>query len=65
MDSTQRIVITGVGLTSPNGNNLPEFRSALLNGKSGISPYEIRYYRKTLAGICHFDTAKYQTKKDL
>ncbi|MDR1141139.1 MAG: beta-ketoacyl-[acyl-carrier-protein] synthase family protein [Planctomycetaceae bacterium] len=65
MDSTQRIVITGVGLTSPNGNNLPEFRSALLNGKSGISPYEIRYFGKTLAGICHFDTAKYQKKKDL
>ncbi|MDR2754700.1 MAG: beta-ketoacyl-[acyl-carrier-protein] synthase family protein [Planctomycetaceae bacterium] len=65
MDNTQRIVITGVGLTSPNGNNLPEFRRAVLNGKSGISPYEIRYFGKTLAGICHFDTAKYQKKKDL
>jgi 3-oxoacyl-[acyl-carrier-protein] synthase II len=65
MDNTQRIVITGIGLVSPNGNNLPEFRNALLNGKSGISPYEIRYFGKTLAGICHFDTAKYQKKKDL
>ncbi|MDR2440637.1 MAG: beta-ketoacyl-[acyl-carrier-protein] synthase family protein [Planctomycetaceae bacterium] len=65
MDNTQRIVITGVGLTSPNGNNLLEFRRALLNGKSGISPYEIRYFGKTLAGICHFDAATYQKKKDL
>ncbi|GHT17471.1 beta-ketoacyl synthase [Planctomycetales bacterium] len=65
MDDTQRIVITGVGLTAPNGNNLPEFRAALLNGKSGISPYEIRYFGKTLAGICNFDATKYQKKKDL
>lgn len=65
MDSTQRIVITGVGLTAPNGNSLTEYRSALLNGKSGVSPYEIRYFGKTLAGICRFDTSKYQKKKDI
>jgi 3-oxoacyl-[acyl-carrier-protein] synthase II len=65
MDNSQRIVITGVGLTSPNGNNLTEFRNALLNGISGISPYEIRYFGKTLAGICHFDPTIYQKKKDL
>jgi 3-oxoacyl-[acyl-carrier-protein] synthase II len=65
MDERQRIVITGIGLTAPNGNNLSEFRAALLTGKSGISPYEIRYFGKTLAGICHFDAAKYQKKKDL
>ncbi|MDR0706149.1 MAG: beta-ketoacyl-[acyl-carrier-protein] synthase family protein [Planctomycetaceae bacterium] len=65
MDNTQRIVITGIGLTSPNGNNLTEFRHALLNGISGISPYEIRYFGKTLAGICRFEPTKYQKKKDL
>jgi len=65
MDSSQRIVITGVGLTAPNGNTLPEYRSALLSGKSGVSPYEIRYFGKTLAGICHFDATKHQKKKDL
>jgi 3-oxoacyl-[acyl-carrier-protein] synthase II len=65
MDDTQRIVITGVGLTAPNGNNLAEFRVALLNGKSGVSPYEIRYFGKTLAGICDFEVTKYQKKKDL
>lgn len=60
-----RIVITGIGLTSPNGNTLGEFRDGLLNGKSGVSDYEIRYVGKTLAGICDFDERKYQTRKDL
>src|SRR6478672_10978722 len=61
----QRIVITGIGLTAPNGNSLPEFRSALLAGKSGVSDYEIRYVGKTLAGVCNFDALRYQSKKDL
>jgi 3-oxoacyl-[acyl-carrier-protein] synthase II len=59
-----RVVITGVGLTAPNGNSLAEFRSSLLNGVSGVSPYEIRYVGKTLAGICRFDEYRYQSKKD-
>lgn len=61
----QRIVITGVGLTSPNGNNLAEFRDALLNGRSGVSDYEIRYVGKTLAGICNFEVTRYQSRRDL
>ncbi len=65
MDDTQRIVITGVGLTAPNGNTLAEYRAALLKGKSGISPYEIRYFGKTVAGICDFEATKYQKRKDL
>ncbi|REK10300.1 MAG: beta-ketoacyl-[acyl-carrier-protein] synthase family protein [Planctomycetota bacterium] len=60
----ERIVITGVGLAAPNGNNLSEFRESLLENRSGVSPYEIRYFGKTLAGICHFDERRYQTKKD-
>jgi 3-oxoacyl-[acyl-carrier-protein] synthase II len=65
LPASQRIVITGVGLTAPNGNNLTEFRAALLAGKSGVSDYEIRYVGKTLAGVCNFDTLRYQSKKDL
>jgi 3-oxoacyl-[acyl-carrier-protein] synthase II len=60
-----RIVITGVGLTAPNGNTLKEFREALLARRSGVRPYEIRYVGKTLAGVCNFDELKYQKKKDL
>ncbi|MBW2522337.1 MAG: hypothetical protein JRD64_06490, partial [Deltaproteobacteria bacterium] len=33
----QRIVITGVGLAAPNGDNLQDFRSSLLAGRSGIT----------------------------
>lgn len=60
-----RIVITGVGLTSPNGNSLAEYRAALLNGRSGVRDYEIRYVGKTFAGVCDFDELKYQKKKDV
>ena len=60
-----RIVITGVGLTAPNGNSLPEFRQNLLAGRSGVSPYEIRYFGHTVAGVCDFDELRYQRRKDL
>ncbi len=65
MSSLARVVITGVGLTAPNGNNLAEFRQALLQGKSGVQPYEIRYFGKTLAGVCNFEATRYQKRKDL
>lgn len=61
----QRIVITGVGLTAPNGNDWDSFREALLAQKSGVQEYEIRYFGKTLAGICDFDAKRYQSKKDV
>lgn len=60
-----RIVITGVGLTAPNGNNLSEFRSGLLEGRSGVQRVSVRYMGEVLAGICSFDPLKYQKKKEL
>ena len=45
----ERIVITGIGLTAPNGNNLKEFRESLLAGKSGVQKFETRYYVEVLA----------------
>ncbi len=60
-----RIVITGVGLTAPNGNSLPEFRQNLLAGRSGVVPFEIRYFGSTVAGVCNFDELRYQRRKDL
>jgi 3-oxoacyl-[acyl-carrier-protein] synthase II len=65
LPDNQRIVITGVGLTAPNGNDWASYREALLEGRSGVSPYEIRYFGETLAGVCDFDNKRYQTKKDL
>lgn len=64
-EADTRVVITGVGLTAPNGNNLAEFRKSLLEGKSGIQRLTIRYMGEVLAGLCHFDPLKYQKKKEL
>ena len=60
-----RIVITGVGLTAPNGNSLTEFRANLLKGQAGIERVEIRYMGSQLAGVCHYDPLKYQKKKEV
>jgi 3-oxoacyl-[acyl-carrier-protein] synthase II len=61
----QRVVITGVGLTAPNGNSLGEFRESLLAGRSGVTAYETRYFGPTLAGVCNFDELRYQKRKDV
>ncbi len=60
-----RIVITGVGLTAPNGNTLSEYRANLLAGKPGGEFIELRYIGRVPAGVCHFDALKYQKKKEL
>jgi 3-oxoacyl-[acyl-carrier-protein] synthase II len=60
-----RVVITGIGLTAPNGNSLKDFREALLAGKSGVQSYDIRYVGPTLAGICSYDELRYQKKKEV
>jgi 3-oxoacyl-[acyl-carrier-protein] synthase II len=60
-----RIVITGLGLTAPNGNTLGEFRQNLLTGVSGVELIEVRYMGAQPAGVCHFDPLKYQKKKDV
>ncbi len=65
MSDQDRIVITGIGLTSPNGNSLGEYRQNLLAGKSGVVNYETRYMGPVLAGVCSFDELRYQKKKDI
>jgi len=60
-----RIVITGIGLTAPNGNSLAEFRKNLLNGVSGITTVDVRFMGRHPAGMCTFDPLKYQKKKDV
>jgi len=64
-DKHERIVITGIGLTAPNGNNLAEYRANLLEGKSGVVPYETRYIGDVLAGVCNFDELRYQKRKEV
>ncbi|MEW4528945.1 beta-ketoacyl-[acyl-carrier-protein] synthase family protein [Maioricimonas sp. JC845] len=64
LQDPNRIVITGVGLTAPNGNSLHEFRTALLEGRSGVVPFETRYMPPVLAGVCDFDEFRYQKRKE-
>ncbi|HRE05732.1 MAG TPA: beta-ketoacyl-[acyl-carrier-protein] synthase family protein [Opitutaceae bacterium] len=63
--SLSRIVITGVGLTAPNGNSLAEFRGNLLAGVAKISRIDVRYMGQLLAGVCTYDPLRYQKKKEL
>ncbi len=65
MALNDRIVITGIGLTAPNGNNLAEFRQSLLEGRSGVVRYETRYMPPVLAGVCTFDERRYQSRRDV
>jgi 3-oxoacyl-[acyl-carrier-protein] synthase II len=46
----RRVVITGIGVLSPIGNNIAEFWESLVVGKSGAAP------------ITYFNTEKYKTK---
>jgi len=60
-----RIVITGIGLVSPNGNSLAEYRKNLLAGVPGLQHIDLRYIGKVIAGLCDFDAKKYQTRREL
>lgn len=65
MDNLPRIVITGVGLTAPNGNSLSEFRANLLAGRARIREIDVRYMGKQPAGICDFDATRHQKRREL
>lgn len=64
MDS-RRIVITGVGLTSPNGNSMAEFRKNLLAGLPRIVDIDVRHMGRVHAGVCDYDARRYQTRREL
>ena len=46
----KRVVVTGLGALTPIGNNLQDFWSGLITGKSGSAP------------VTYFDTEKFKTK---
>ncbi len=64
MAEAGRVVITGVGLTSPNGDDLDTFRRNLLAGVSGVELLDVRHLGPTPAGVCHFDVLRYQKRKE-
>ncbi|MFF8957353.1 ketosynthase chain-length factor [Streptomyces sp. NPDC014894] len=60
---SERVLITGTGVVSPNGLGAKEFWSATLEGRGGISPitrFDASGYRSALAGqILDFDPAEH------
>lgn len=65
MQRRTRIVITGIGLTSPNGNSLAEYRDNLLAGRANIRNIAMRYMGTVHAGVCDYDARKYQARKEI
>ena len=67
-ESRRRVVVTGVGLITPLGHNVPDTWSAILNGQSGLGPITlVDNPHHTIGGLCevkHFDPAHYMDRKD-
>jgi len=65
----RRIVITGLGLVTPVGNNVPTTWKNLLEGVSGIAPiehFDVQDFPVRFGGsIRNFDVEQYIPKKDM
>ncbi|MCL1077494.1 beta-ketoacyl-[acyl-carrier-protein] synthase II [Parashewanella spongiae] len=66
--SKRRVVVTGLGLVTPMGNDVDSTWEALLSGKSGIAPitsFDASELSTRFSGsIKNFDVEKYISKKD-
>jgi 3-oxoacyl-[acyl-carrier-protein] synthase II len=67
--SKRRVVITGLGIISPVGNDVPESWENIKNGKSGISlisHFDTSAFTVRIGGsIRNFDPARYIPAKDI
>lgn len=65
----RRVVITGVGVVSPVGNDATTFWNSLLAGKSGIghiTAFDVSEYSTQIAGeVKDFNAEAYMDKKDI
>jgi len=65
----KRIVITGLGIISPNGIGVDDFSRAVFNGESGIKPITLfdtaDFKAKTAGEVINFEPAKFLGDKGL
>lgn len=65
----ERVVITGMGVVSPIGNNLKTFWNNLINGESGISlidTFDVTNHKAKIAGVIRdFDADEIFGKKEV
>jgi 3-oxoacyl-[acyl-carrier-protein] synthase II len=68
MNTMKRVVITGMGVISPLGNSLTEFREALFAGKSGAGPitrFNAELFKTRFAAeVKGFDPLQFMQKQD-
>jgi len=67
MSEKRRVVVTGLGVVSPYGNDVNTFYQHLLEGKSGITPidgFDVSDFPTRFAGwIPNFDAGEYLDRK--
>lgn len=66
--NNRRVVVTGYGVVSCVGNNVPDFWDSLVNGRCGlgrITRFDASEYRTQIAGeVKDFDITKYMSAKE-
>src|SRR5204863_8243040 len=70
MSHPRRVVVTGMGVITPVGNDLPTFWSNLTSGVSGIGPithFDVKDYKCRIAGeVRGFNASEhFKTPKDV
>ncbi len=65
----KRVVITGLGLTTPVGNTVKDYWNSLLEGRSGVKRIQCfdpsKFSSQIAAEVLDFDPSKYLTPKDI
>lgn len=64
----KRVVVTGLGAITPVGNNVNDFWTSLINGKSGVAPitrFDASMFKTRFAGeVKNFDPLQYMEKSE-
>lgn len=64
----RRVVITGMGVVSPIGTGIGEFREGLFSGRNGIvgiTHFDPSSYRSQIAGEVHIEVEKFLSSREM